>query len=160
VGLWAGQITAPEHEYHLSKCNIEFDEKEQTLQITMHLFIDDLEEALRQGGVDQLFIGTEKEVAEAEKYISRYLSQRFQLSDGSRNFSFDFLGKERTEDLAAIYCFLEVSNVSALQELTITNQVLMEVFDDQKNIVHFEGPNKKIAYFLFQKGQSTDRVEF
>jgi len=37
---------------------------------------------------------------------------------------------------------------------------LMEVFDDQKNIVHFEGPNKKIAYFLFQKGQSTDRVEF
>ena len=155
------QMTTPQlHEFHLSKCNIEFNEKEQSLQITMHLFIDDLEEALRQGGADQLHIGTEKEVADAESYINRYLQQTFKLSDGEKAFTFQFIGKERTEDLAAIWCYLEIINVTKIKELTVTNQVLMDVFDDQKNIVHIEGPNKKTAYFMFMKGQSTDSVQF
>ncbi|MEM9821340.1 MAG: DUF6702 family protein [Bacteroidota bacterium] len=158
--MWTNVSVVPQHEYHLSKCNIEYNEKEQALQITLHLFIDDLEEALKHAGSGQLYIGTEKEKAEADEFIGQYIRQKFWLNDGKQNLSFDFLGKERTEDLAGIYCFLEVTNITNIQELTVTNQVLMEVFDDQKNIVHIVGPNKQMSYFLFQKGQSTESVTF
>lgn len=148
------------HEFHLSKCNIVYDEQAQSFQITMHIFIDDLEEALRLEGHDQLFIATEKENAEAENHISNYLAKRFSLVHNQESLPVEFIGKEKTEDLAAIWCYLEVKTLPQLHELTITNNILLEVFDDQKNITNIQGPNNKTAYFMFQKGQSSDRVDF
>ena len=48
----------------------------------------------------------------------------------------------------------------ALEELTVTNEILMDAFDDQKNIISIKGPNDKRAFFLFKKGNSTDSVQF
>ena len=150
----------PVHEFHLSKCNIEYKEAEQAIQITLHVFIDDLESALREKGIDQLYIGSEKEKENANQYIQEYLLEKFQLKSDTQRLQLTFLGKEQSEDLAAIWCYLEVTDVNTIKHLTVTNNVLMDVFDDQKNIVSIKGPQKKSAYFLFEKGKSTESVQF
>lgn len=150
----------PVHEFHLSKCNIEYKASEKALQVTLHLFIDDLESALRERGIDQLYIGTEKEKEGVDIHIQKYLQEKFQLKSDTQTLQLVFLGKEQSEDLAAIWCYLEVTDVETIKHLTVTNNVLMDIFEDQKNIVSIKGPEKKSAYFLFEKGKSTESVEF
>ncbi len=150
----------PLHEFHLSKCNIEYKQSEQVIQITLHVFIDDLESALREKGIDQLFIGTEKEKENADQHIQKYLQEKFQIKSDAQILDLVFLGKEQSEDLAAIWCYLEVTKVNTIKHLTVTNNVLMDIFDDQKNIVSIKGPQKQSAYFLFEKGKSTESVAF
>jgi len=92
------------HEFHLSKCQIDYVQEEQSLQISLHLFIDDLEETLRNGGQDDLFICTDKEAPEAEQYIVDYLRDHFKIKVDQQAVSFSFLGKEVSEDLIGVWC--------------------------------------------------------
>lgn len=148
------------HKYHLSKTLIEYNEKEQAIQISMHLFIDDLEETLRYKGIDKLFICTKKEAADAEIQIAKYISQNFQLTINDEIVKWDFLGKEASEDLIGVWCYLEITDVRELKSLGVSNKLLLEVFEDQKNITQISGPQNKRGYFIFQKGQYTDEVQF
>jgi NDP-sugar pyrophosphorylase family protein len=145
----------------MSKCEIAFNEKEQALQIILHLFIDDLESALAAEGIEDLFICTDKEDEEAEKYIYDYLVEKFRLKINDEPAAYQFLGKEVSEDLQAVWCYLEIENIETLQALTVNNQIMTSLFDDQKNIVSVTSTAKgRKGYFLFDKGTFEDRVEF
>ena len=148
------------HKYHLSKTLVEYNEQEQAIQVSMHLFIDDLEEALRQKGNDKLFICTKKEAADAEVHMKKYISENFQLAVNGAPMKYQFLGKEAAEDLMGVWCYLEITDLSSISSLRVTNKLLLEIFDDQKNITQISGPEKKGGYFIFQKGQYTDEVQF
>ena len=150
----------PTHEFHISKCLIEYNEKEQALQVTMHLFIDDLEEALRQQGADKLFICTEKESEKAEEYIYKYLQQKFKITLEDQAIDYSFLGKEMSEDMIAVWCYLEIENIEDIKKLHVKNDVLLDAFDDQKNIISIVGPNKQKGYFLFDQSKNEETVDF
>lgn len=153
-------LTPISHEFHISKCQIVYSESTQAVQIMLHLFLDDLEEALREQGADKMFLCTDKEAPKAEKYLFRYLQQQLKLRINEEAVNFEFIGKEQSEDLQAVWCYLEISNVSTFKSLEVANSILMEIFEDQKNIVHISGPNDEDGYFIFQKGQESDRVDF
>ncbi len=148
------------HEYHNSKCQIEYSEPDKALQITLYIFIDDLEDALRERGADKLFIATEREHKKAEKHIYAYLQDKLELNVNEQKVDFTFIGKEPSEDLQAIWCYLEVPDMKEINELFVSNSILMEVFDDQKNIVSVVGPNNKRGYFLFEVGKSSESIRF
>ncbi len=154
------ETTLLDHEFHISKCLIEFNEKEKALQFTLHLFIDDLEEALRQQGADKLYICTEKEVDEAEAYIYKYLQQKLAISLEGEQVDYTFIGKEMSEDMVAVWCYLEIENVENIRELHVKNSILLEAFDDQKNIISITGPNKKKGYLLFNNAKNEETIEF
>lgn len=148
------------HEFHVSKCQIEYVETEQSLQISMHIFIDDLEEALRQRGKDQLFICTKREAKEAEQYLIDYLRNRISIKVNEQKVDFNFVGKEISDGLAAVWCYLEVKGIDQLSQLEISNKLLQEVFEDQKNLMSIIGPNGKKGYALFQKGSKAERFTY
>ena len=54
----------------------------------------------------------------------------------------------------------EVTGLSEPQALEVTNKLLLEVYDDQKNIVSVFGPGDKKGLLLFQRGKTTERIEF
>ena len=148
------------HAFHLSKSMMEYNEQEKALQISMHIFLDDLEDALRLEGNDQLFLCTEKEAPEAEGYMEAYLRKHFLITVNGEVKSYNFLGKEPSEDFQAAWCYIEIENIEELKELTIKHDLLMEVFDDQKNVVQLVGPNRKRGTLLFQKGREEETVKF
>jgi uncharacterized pyridoxamine 5'-phosphate oxidase family protein len=152
--------TIDKHEFHISKCLIEYNEKEKAVQITMHLFIDDLEKALSEQGAEKLYICTEKEDENAEAYIYKYLQQRFKINLENEGKDYTFIGKEISEDLVAVWCYMEIENIESIEKLSIKNDVLTEIFDDQKNIIQIVGPNKKRGYFLFDKNKFEESLSF
>jgi len=148
------------HEFHVSKCQVEYSEADKAIQVTMHIYIDDLEEALRKRGADKLFLCTEREDGRAEEYLVAYLRDRFNIEVNHNEMDFNFIGKEPSEDLLATWCYLEFSNVDNLKNLVIENDVLMDVHADQKNIISVMAPGNQQGYFLFEKGKSIEVMEF
>ncbi len=147
------------HEFHISKCVIECNEETKAIEVSLHIFIDDLEEALRQQGADKLFICTEKESKKAEKYLNRYLQNHFVLNVNGEKVEYEFLGKEISEDLAAVWCYLEVKDVTEISSLELKNDLLMEVFDDQRNIISLSA-NDKEEYLMFDRDNASKTINF
>jgi len=139
---------------------VEYNAQERALQMSMHLFIDDLETALAERGVDSLFICTQMESPDAEHYMELYLADQFRIYIDGEPVAYRFLGKEISKDLQAVWCYLEVTDLDPFTQLEVTNELLIEVFDDQKNIMHIVGPNRREGTLLFRKGATTEKVTF
>lgn len=147
------------HEFHVSKCVIDCKKSEEAIQVALHIFIDDLEEALRQQGADKLFICTEKESKKAEKYMIRYLQNHFKIIVNEEAVEYNFIGKEISDDIQAVWCYLEVENVNTINSLELRNDILMEVFDDQRNIINLKVDGTE-EFLMFDKGNASKTFNY
>ena len=50
TGLWASFEDKTLHDFHLSRSEINYDSPSATLQVTVHIFVDDLEKVLTKTG--------------------------------------------------------------------------------------------------------------
>lgn len=148
------------HEFHLSKSTVNYDSASNSIQVSMHIFIDDLEVALDVQGTKNLRIGTGKEADDADTYISRYIEKQVQFFQGKDTLEQEFLGKELSADLAAIWCYIEIPINGQLQELTVDNRLLMEVYDDQKNIISVKKDKKRVKDWLFDIDDHSETTAF
>lgn len=142
------------HEFHLSKCDIDYSEEESALQISISIFIDDLEMTLKDQGYDNLKICTETEAPDAESLIFRYIQEHLVIEVDGRPVQLSWVGKEISEDLAAVWSYLQIDNVDPKESIAVTNDVLMASFDDQQNVVKLTMDKNRKSFFLF------DRKEF
>lgn len=148
------------HAFHISKTDMVFKPTEKSLQITMHIFIDDLELALEKQGQSKLFVGTEREKKEVNNLINNYLQSNFSIQINGKKITFEWLGKETTSDKQALWIYLEIKNIREVRNISVENRVLTEVFADQKNIVQVNIPSKKQGYFLLTKSKTSDTASF
>lgn len=151
--------SALSHDFHLSKCDIEFNESEKSLQFTLSVFIDDLEEAIARQFPEKLYILTDKESLQADIEISKYLLSKIKISVDGQFQRLNFLGKEAGEDISSMWCYLEISNVLPQSEIAIEFDLLTEVFNDQRNLVKLQYNKSKKFYFIFNKADYTNKVK-
>jgi len=143
------------HPFYVSVTQIDF--KENTLQITLKIFSDDLEDALSKKGTAKLFIGEKNEHPETEKLIKNYLKEQFKLQINNKDAEWQWIGKETEED--ATWCYLEVRNIKKIKTLEVTNTILFELFDSQTNLINTSINNKKKSVIL-SKRTPTEIIEF
>jgi hypothetical protein len=123
------------HPLHISVTEIEFDEKEKSLEIMMRVFIDDLETTMRQRTGDQeLDILNPKGGQTVDQLMRNYLNERFKISLDTKAQKVGYLGHERDGD--AFIFYIEVTNVKKWSTIQVQNDIITEVFDDQSNLVH------------------------
>jgi len=142
------------HKYYMSVTTINYSEKEETLQITSLIFIDDFEKLLEERYDLNAVLATPNEVENATIYIEKYLKQKFLLKVNSKPVSFNFIGKEYDDDV--MKCYMEVTgiNIATLKSIEIENSVLMDVFNEQQNIIHFKFPKKKKSMVLIRENNN------
>lgn len=125
------------HPFHVSVCSIHHAPAEQTLQITQKIFADDLEEALNAtGGSTTIDVIEPPDPAVLEAIITTYLSEHLRITVNGQDVKPVFLGYEREE--LALWCYLEVGNVTDVESVAVRSTILTNIFDDQTNIVHVE----------------------
>ena len=83
--IFFGLSFTSSHDFHVSKCLIKYDENSESIQISMHIFLDDLENAIAKRGGPSLFIGTKKEAQNAGDFIIEYIVDQFKIKQ--MNFS-------------------------------------------------------------------------
>jgi hypothetical protein len=144
------------HDMHISVCELRWNEESGTFQVSLKIFIDDLERALTKDGAPGLFIGTPKEVKEADSFIAEYLQKHFTIAIDGTPLMPEFMGKEISEDYLAVWCYVQFpARLSQAKKCTLSNDVLLDMFDDQRNIMDIRMNKSHKDYTIFQPGQST-----
>lgn len=148
------------HEFHLSKCDINYNEEESALQISLRIFIDDLEEAIAKvQNEENLKLCTNKEVANADSILVAYLSDNLTIRVDNENYDLSYVGKEVSEDLLAVWCYFEVTEVLPKEIIQIENKILIETFNDQSNVVALKFSKDKKEHFLMKKGETSGTLQ-
>ncbi len=139
------------HKFYLSVTHIDYSEKDQALQITSRIFIDDLDAVLLERYDINGQLATEKESSLADEYIEKYIRTKFRVQIDGNARDFDFIGRKYEDDL--IICYLEVPGVILTDQSTITvqNEMLIDLFDEQQNVVHFKIKGKKKSFVLIKE---------
>lgn len=139
------------HKFYVSVTNVEYSEKEESLQIISRIFIDDLDEALQERYEVQADLATPEESDQALAYIERYFNSRFTIFVNGSVREYSFLGKKYDRD--QVICYLEVTDLPAgsLESVGVQNEILMDVFEEQKNLVHLKILGKKKSYVLIRE---------
>ncbi len=132
------------HPFHISVCEIDHNAEDKTLQVTHHIFLDDLEEALNEKYNTRMDIINPKDRNERDRMIKAYVISNFILDVDGKQKGLNYLGHEIEED--AMYCYISVPGIKKIKNIKVTNTILMEKFDDQINLVHvqYEGEIKSM----------------
>jgi hypothetical protein len=128
--------SAVDHKFYASITKIEYVKERQTLQIISKIFVDDLEDVLQQRYDNTLSLNTPKETDKEETFLKEYLNKKIEIAINGKPVTFSYVGREYDIDIINVY--LEISGVSEVNTLGITNEILMEMFEDQQNIIHFK----------------------
>ncbi len=139
------------HKFYVSVTNITYNEKDESFQITSRIFIDDLEALLLERYGIKGNLGTDGEPPLVDDYIEKYLNAKLLLTLNGENKGYTFLGKKYENDL--VICYLEVENVdlAALKSVTVQNELLTDLYEEQKNLVHLKMKGKKKSFVLIKE---------
>lgn len=121
------------HKFYVSVTQIEYVPKEQSLQIITRIFADDFQKLLRQRYDESLQLVAGKD-DHADQYIEKYFKKKMHLVADGKSLQLKFIGKRYEEDL--IICYFEVKPLDDFNKITVTNRILTELFDGQKNLIH------------------------
>ena len=145
------------HEFYLSVTEIEYNRQQQSLQIITRVFIDDFQNVLNQRYGAKLQLSEEAEEGAITENISKYLQQKLKLRVDGAKLQLNYLGKEYDADQLVLY--IEVENVTPFNNIEVTNSILTDLFDEQKNIVHVK-VNDKTKSLLLMRQQETEKLSF
>lgn len=130
------------HPIHVSVTEIDFDQKEHELEITMRVFIEDLELTLRNSLSQPELDIIAPTGTTTDRLVEDYLAEHFKISLDDKAQKTKYLGHEQEGDAFILY--VQVSNVKPWKSISIKNDIIMSTFSDQSNLVHvYIGDNVK-----------------
>ncbi len=141
-----------EHKFYVSATDIEYNEKQRSLQIISHVFTDDLEDLLQTRYSDELTLVKGDEHPAADDYVQRYFQDKFRVSVNGKERSFNYIGKEYDKDQLLVY--LEIEDVEPVKTIGVENAVLTDLFPEQKNVIKVEYGGKIKSLLLMRDNQS------
>ena len=148
------------HDYHVSKTNLRYVADREQLQVEMHVFVDDLEEAMQEAGAPLLNLGTPDQEAESDRFLMAYLDKHFTIGWNGEPLPLQLVGYELEDDLHGLWIYLVAEEVTAADELRVQQTVLTEYYADQKNIVKVFDGQERVATLLMDRGRPTDTATF
>ena len=133
---------APLHDFHFSRTDFRWNPETRTVQTTLRVFTDDLEDALRNhhelGSETKIWLGDTQEWAGADTSIVGWLNSNLTLSLGDTALTWTWVGKEIELDVS--YLYLESVPIPGRGATWhVTNRVFFHEFADQVNEVYLQG---------------------
>ena len=129
-------LSGDDHKFYVSTTIIEQNTITNSLEITIKLFTDDLEQALEKSSESPMCLGDEREYKEADRLIEEYLREKLELSFNDRPVYPNFIGKEVEYDLTFVY--FELLSIPEFDVLTLRDEIFFELFEEQVNIIHLK----------------------
>lgn len=136
------------HEIYMSTCHIEVSKNK--LSIVIKLFRNDLEDDLRFTENKSISIDNKAKLESNKRILETYVKKRFYVKISDKNQDFIFKNFSLNNEVVKI----EMESLfidDRVKKLTIYNDFLTEVYDNQRNIVVVNTPNKKLFYAFNSK---------
>lgn len=152
--------TLAAHDLHLSSTTVHVRTDKNRVEIATHLFLDDVELALKKVSPEELKLCTPYEAASADSLLMDYIKNHLKISMNDKEQTLTVLGKEPSEDFQAVWVYLTIENMEYAEEITIHCDYLHEVYDDQRNLVNLKKDRKKLKTALLDSDKRSVSVPY
>ena len=124
------------HPFFMCVTDIKHNIKQHSLNISIKLFTNDIENALKKTTGKPIDLLNPKNKPEMELELFNYIKKRFVLNNNQKPITLDFIGYEKEDDV--IWVYLEGKKVNQPKNLKINTTLLYDYLPQQSNIVHAE----------------------
>lgn len=129
------------HKFYVSITQVQFVPSKKRIEITSRIFLDDLNKVLEKKYQKKILTSTKTVSNEEQLILKKYLNDHFKIKVNGQSKAYQFHIVELEEDVAVVY--LSVQEVKSVLQLDIQNSLLMDLYADQQNIMHFTGNGEK-----------------
>ena len=138
------------HKFYVSVTNVGYSEKNDALQITSRVFIDDLDKLLKERYDIDAKLSTVEESELSDEYLEKYLRAKFSVEINEKTRPYKLIGRKYDNDVCIFYLEIEAIDLPAIKSIQIENQLLTDMFDEQQNVIHFKINEKKKSFVLIK----------
>ncbi|MBT4919082.1 MAG: hypothetical protein HON09_06400, partial [Flavobacteriaceae bacterium] len=92
-----------------------------------------------------------------QSYLLNYISQKLKFKINEKEAQLIYIGKEYDIDILNIY--FEIEDVDSLESIRIENKILIDLFPEQQNIIHFSNEKNK-RNLILDKNHPTGLLNF
>ena len=137
------------HAYHTSILELKLNPEKKQVELALKVFTDDFSRALSQGRPQAVDLRSPAALPLAELYLHQHLRLSIPAAAARQPrqpLDVQFLGLLAEKD--AYWLYAKAPLPRPTKELLIQQDVMLELFSDQMNIVNAEGNGKKISALL------------
>ena len=136
------------HKYYLSITEIEYAQEQKSLQIISRIFVDDFQKLLQTRYDKSIELVRGKNNEQTNLYIERYFEDKLKIEINNKTLPLKFIGKRYEDDL--IICYFEATQVEDFHKVSVTNLILTDLYQEQKNLIHFKKGNETKSLMLMK----------
>ena len=145
------------HKYYVSVTQVAFIQEKKSVQIVSRIDVDDLEYTLQERYDKTINLTSIAEDPTVDNHIENYLNQKLEIKINTKEVNFDFIGKDYDND--QIVCYLEIENIESISTIEISNTLLFDLFQEQKNIVKLK-INDQVNNLIFTYDDRNQYLNF
>lgn len=158
--LWV-TVQVQAHSLHQSTAEAEWNAETKKLEVSLTVFINDLELALMRQ-TERLMSLEKTPAQDFDEAIRSYLAKTFVLTSSSHQIAgFEWVGREigntKTDDPTMTFYF-ELAAPSGLKGATLQHSTLCELFKDQSNLLLLR-TGKKAMTLKFSAEKTQSKIE-
>tara|TARA_B100000902_G_scaffold81717_2_gene86316 strand:- start:6914 stop:7381 length:468 start_codon:yes stop_codon:yes gene_type:complete len=130
------------HPVYISSTNIIISD--EILEIKIKLFRDDLEDGLRDFHGFSISIDSSNKIEKNKSLINQYINDKLTLEINNEKINFFIIDYSLINDVLEVYFTKNFTKKS--KDIRITNQLLIEIYSEQSNIMFLNIFEKKHYY--------------
>ena len=138
------------HDFHTSLTEMRYNSKAKNFEISLRVFTDDLEKVLSATNQNRKF--TLENNDKNDPLVEAYVRKHFVVTNPkNQKLNINYIGREKEGEATWIYLELPVNE--SIKGSKIQNDVLIDMFDDQTNILNIFIQNQKKSYLFNMKNK-------
>lgn len=138
------------HDFHTSLTEMRYNTKSKTFEISLRVFTDDLGKVLSATNQNKKFLVENND--KNDPFIEAYVRKHFVvINPKNQRLIINYIGKEKEGEATWIY--LEMPVNESINGSKIQNNVLIDMFEDQTNILNIFVQNQKKSYLYNVKNR-------
>lgn len=141
------------HPFFVSVIDINHNEKEATIEISVRCFTNDLEKMIAVDTKTTIDLSQPSQKIKGDALLKAYLTKRLNLSVNGNKSNLEYLGFEIQKE--STWSYFEIKQVKQLKQLNIFCEILFGVDPNQINIIHVSSGGQRKSYELATPKNST-----
>ena len=134
------------HPFFVSVIEINHNEKEASIEISVRTFTNDLEKMMGAEAKTTIDLSQANQKNKADALIDAYLTKRLNLTANGKKCNLEYVGFEIQKE--STWSYFEVKNIKQLNQLNIICEILFGVNEQQINIFHVKAKGNRKSYEL------------
>ena len=146
VQWMATGLIAALHPFFVSVIEINHNQKDATVEISVRVFTEDLEKTLQKYTTGKVDIINPTDKVFLEKQISIYVSQKLKLRINGQPVILQYIGHEIQQE--SVWCYFEIAKIPEVKKLEVDCSLLYDFEKKQTNILHVKSKGMDKSYKL------------